>query len=122
MTTSRFLIPLFALGIGSLAPRIALADPVDPKVARTWKAKCSSCHGEDGKGATEQSKKMGGLKDLSSAEVQKKLTDDKIKETIAKGTKDTTKKGEKPAEMDAYPDLAPATVDGLVKMIRGFAK
>lgn len=114
---NRTLALLFA---ALLVPGLALAQPADPKVTRTWKAKCASCHGEDGKGNTDQAKKMGGLRDLSSAEVQKKLTDDKIKEVIAKGVKE--KKGDKNAEMDAYPDLAPATVDGLVKLIRGLAK
>lgn len=98
----------------------AFADPVDAKTMRTWKAKCVSCHGEDGKGQTDQGKKMGGLRDLSSAEVQKKLTDEKIKEILAKGVKE--KKGDKTAEMDAYPDLAPSTVDGLIKIVRGLAK
>ena len=103
-----------------LVPGLALAEPVDPKIARTWKAKCASCHGEDGKGNTDQAKKMGGLRDLSSAEHQKKLTDDKIKEIIAKGVKE--KKGDKNAEMDAYPDLQLAPDDGLIKLIRGLSK
>lgn len=124
------MVPMKRLTLGSMAMAMALttmattatasADPVDAKTMRTWKAKCVSCHGEDGKGQTDQGKKMGGLRDLSSADVQKKLTDDRIKEVLAKGVKE--KKGDKTAEMDAYADLAPTTVDGLIKIVRGLAK
>src|SRR5947209_1178666 len=31
---------------------------VDGKVARTYKAKCASCHGADGRGETDQGKKL----------------------------------------------------------------
>ena len=37
--------------------------------AGTYKAKCSACHGADGKGDTAMGKKMG-LMDLASPEVQ----------------------------------------------------
>ena len=39
---------------------------VDKKAERNWKAKCASCHGADGKGQTDQGKKLK-VEDMSSA-------------------------------------------------------
>src|SRR5215471_10563737 len=64
----------------TLAPRAAFAE-TDKKTLRTWKAKCSSCHGEDGKGATEQGKKMG-VRDMTTADFAKE-TDAKMKDAIS---------------------------------------
>lgn len=93
---------------------------VDKKIERLWKAKCASCHGAAGEAsATEQGKKMK-LKDYTDAAFVKSLTDEKMKEAILKGVKreaDGVKK-----EMDGYPDLKPEQVDGLIAMIRSFAK
>jgi mono/diheme cytochrome c family protein len=87
---------------------------VDKKAERNWKAKCASCHGPDGKGQTDQGKKMG-LTDLSTADWQKSKTDAQIKSVIENGTK----KGD--AEMEAYKDkLDAASIDGLVAYIRTF--
>ena len=59
------LVSLFSLAVTTSAS----ADENDPRVKRAWKAKCASCHGEDGKGDTEQAKKKfgGPLRDLLSA-------------------------------------------------------
>ena len=51
--------------------------------AHTYKAKCASCHGADGGGATAAGKAMK-LRDLRSPEVQK-LTDAELLAFIAKG-------------------------------------
>ena len=51
--------------------------------AATYKAKCSACHGADGKGDTAMGKKMG-LRDLASPEVQK-MSDDELTAIIADG-------------------------------------
>ena len=111
--------------LGNYARRVSAGEPEgkDSSSERSAKADAIGAQGSDPEagapGQTEQAKKLGGLRDLSSAEVQKKLTDDKIKELIAKGVKE--KKGAIDAEMPAFPDLQPATVDGLVKLVRGFA-
>ena len=108
-----------ALFVASLSAT-AFAE-VDKKVLRTWKAKCSSCHGEDGKGATEQGKKME-VRDMSTADFQKDVTDAKAKEAITNGVKRKTKDG-KPQEMEAYKDkIKPEDMDGLVAYIRTFKK
>jgi cytochrome c6 len=45
--------------------------------AETFKAKCSTCHGTDGKGATAMGKALK-LRDLSSADVQKQSDADLV--------------------------------------------
>jgi mono/diheme cytochrome c family protein len=85
---------------------------VDAKIARTWKAKCASCHGVDGKGNTESGKKAK-ISDFTRKDWQKSKTDAQLKTAIEDGVK---KDG---AEMDPYKDkLEAAQIDGLVKYIR----
>ena len=77
----------------------------------TYKAKCSACHGADGKGETAMGKKFG-LRDLASPEVQK-LSDDELNTIIADG-KD---------KMPSYKkSLKPEQVKELVAYIRSLAK
>jgi mono/diheme cytochrome c family protein len=84
----------------------------DPKTARTWKAKCGSCHGADGKGDTEQGRKAK-VANFSSPEWQKSKSDADIKSAIENGKK----KGD--VEMEPYKDkLEPAQIDTLVGYIR----
>jgi mono/diheme cytochrome c family protein len=86
----------------------------DKKIVRTWKAKCASCHGAEGKADTETGKK-GKIADFTTAQWQKSKTDAQIKAAIENGAK---KEG---AEMDPFKDkLDAATVDGLVQYIRSF--
>jgi len=93
---------------------------VDKKTLRTWKAKCASCHGEDGKGATEQGKKMG-VRDMTAAPFWKDLTDAKMKDAIANGVKQT--KDGKVQEMEPYKDkLKPEEIDALVAYVKTFKK
>lgn len=106
---------LFAI----LAPSVALADAPNPQIERTWKAKCAACHGADGKGQTEQGKKMQ-VADMTTADWQK-ITDDKIKAAINDGLK-RDKNGVK-QEMEAYKSkLRPDQVDGLVAYVRTLKK
>ena len=122
MNRVRNLIGLGALAsllFVTLSPKIALGE-TDKKIVRTWKAKCSSCHGEDGKGATEQGKKMG-VRDLTAAESWTDLTDAKMKDAITNGFKQT--KDGKVQEMEAYKEkLKPADIDALVAYVKTFKK
>jgi mono/diheme cytochrome c family protein len=103
-----FLKVVFA---GLICAASARAD-VDAKIVRTWKAKCASCHGVDGKGETETGKKAK-ISDFTKADWQKGKTDVQIKNAIENGTK---KDG---AEMDPYKDkLDAAQIDGLVQYVR----
>jgi len=105
--------------LGTLLPGRASAE-VDKKILRTWKAKCASCHGEDGKGATEQGKKMG-VRDMTSGDFWKDLTDAKMKDAIANGLKQT--KNGKVQEMEAYKEkIKPEDIDALVTYVKIFKK
>jgi mono/diheme cytochrome c family protein len=80
-------------------------------VASTYKAKCSACHGADGKGDTPVGKKMG-LKDLASADVQK-MTDDELTAVISDGKE----------KMPSYKkSLKPDQIKELVGFVRSMAK
>jgi len=92
------------------------AQPPDAKTVRTWKAKCASCHGAEGKGDTEQGVKMK-LPDMSKPQWQKENSDEKMKQAILNGVKKEGTEG-----MDAYKDvLTPEQVDGLIAYIRSLA-
>jgi cytochrome c6 len=102
-----------------LVPALAFADAPNPQIDRVWRAKCSSCHGPDGKGATEQGKKMA-VEDMSSPAWQA-ITDDKIKASINDGLK--RDKNGVHQEMEAYKSkLRPEQIDGLVIYIRALKK
>jgi mono/diheme cytochrome c family protein len=105
--------------LGTLISRPAAAE-TDKKTIRTWKAKCASCHGEDGKGDTEQGKKMG-VRDMTQADFWKGLTDAKMKDVITNGLKQT--KDGKTQEMEPYKDkLKPEEIDALVAYVKTFKK
>ena len=90
--------------------------PVDPKIVRTWKAKCASCHGADGKGQTEQGIKSH-CPDMTSAKWQSENSDEKMRNAILNGVK----KADGKEGMDRYKDvLTPEQVDGLIKVVRSF--
>ena len=102
----------------TLLPFAASAD-ADPRILRAWKAKCSGCHGDDGKGQTEAGKKAG-VEDMTAPAWQKKLTDDQIKTVITKGLNEL--RGGRKVEMPPVTDLRPEQLEGLVKMVRSFVK
>ena len=77
---------------------------VDKKTERTWKAKCASCHGADGKGQTDLGQKAG-TDDYTSPAWQKAHTDARIKTAIENGVKRET--GGKQQEMDGFSLRAP---------------
>jgi len=92
----------------------AFAD-VDKKTERTFKAKCSACHGVDGKGQTEKGRKMK-IVDFTSPEFKKK-SDTELKKAITDGVDKKVEGVEK--IMDPYKDeLTPEQIDSLVRLIR----
>lgn len=114
-----FLIAGAASLTGMLLSAPASAE-VDKKILRTWKAKCASCHGEDGKAATEQGKKMG-VRDMTTADFWKGMTDAKMKDAISNGFK-LTKDG-KTQEMEPYKDkIKPEDIDALIAYVKTFKK
>ena len=100
---------LLLLGLLCAASANAQADK---KAERNWKGKCASCHGADGKGQTDQGKKMG-VEDMTAASWQKGKSDGQIKKAIEDGAK----KGD--AVMEGYKDkLDAAAIDSLVAYVR----
>ena len=98
-----------------LIPLSARAE-VDKKTERTWKAKCASCHGADGKGQTDLGQKSG-VEDYTSPAWQKAHTDAQIKTAIENGVK--REKGGKQQEMEGFKDkLPPEQIDALVVYVR----
>ena len=94
----------------------AVRAEVDKKTERTWKSKCASCHGVDGKADTDTGKKAG-IPSYADAAFQKSKTDAQLMEAITNGVK--TDKG----EMDGFKDkLDGAQIDALVAYIRTLAK
>jgi mono/diheme cytochrome c family protein len=103
-------IMLIALALATI---VFLSTPAKGDTAAaeaTYKAKCASCHGPDGKGETATGKMMK-VKDFSSAEVQQ-MSDADLTAAITSG------KG----KMPAYKTLSADQVKDLVAHIRAFGK
>lgn len=103
----------------------AVADTAQPtakvskKADRLWRAKCASCHGRDGKGQTEQGKKMKVV-DMTSAEWQKGITDEQIRKTMLDGIQ-RTENGVK-QEMESFKGkLNDKKIGLLIERVRAFA-
>ncbi|MBZ4415270.1 c-type cytochrome [Myxococcus sp. RHSTA-1-4] len=80
-------------------------------VAEVWKAKCKSCHGDDGKAKTKMGQKES-IVDMSQPAWQQAQTDADIREMIADGSPRNRK-------MKPYKDkLSPQQLDALVGYIR----
>ena len=97
--------------VAAMAAALLVRGEVDKKTEKTWKAKCSSCHGVDGKAQTDQGKKYG-IKDYTTAEFQKAHADAELKKAILEG---------EGTNMPAYKELGDQA-DQLVQLIRGFKK
>src|SRR5262245_39412057 len=98
---------MFPVAAATLAVGFA-QDPAE----KLYLDKCANCHSKDGSGQTAKGKKLE-LKDLRSADVQKKMTDAKMIELIAKGKGD----------MDGYEkELKAEEIKALVAYIRSLAK
>jgi cytochrome c5 len=109
------------------APSPAPVAPVEPAVAaepltaeNVFKNRCSTCHGESGHGDGPASVALNPKpRNYTDPEWQKSVTDEQLKKTIVGGG---TVVGKSPL-MVPNPDLAGKddVLDGLVKIIRGFA-
>jgi len=93
------------------------ASPQDPKELFS-KAKCTLCHGEDGRGRTPKGKKLKAA-DLTSPKWDKETTDEEIVETIQDGIKE--KKGK--VRMPAFKSkLNQEQIRALAEYVRTFAR
>ena len=88
---------------------------------RMFKIRCAVCHGTDGKGDGPGSAALNPKpRNYTDAEWQKSVTDEQIRNTILMGGAAV---GKSP-NMPASPDLQskPQVLDGLVQVVRSFAK
>ena len=60
----------------------------EKKVVRMWDSKCATCHGEDGRGHTEQGKEMG-IDDMTKAPYWKDVTVERARKFVLEGLKRT---------------------------------
>jgi len=110
MKTPRILLTTLALAASTAA--LSAAD-----ASANWDAKCKSCHGADGIGATPMGKKLA-LKDFTDAKVQASFTDADATKAIKEGVKDGDK-----TKMKAFADdLNDDDIKALVAKVRAFKK
>jgi cytochrome c6 len=110
MTATWNAVASLAIGVTLILSFASSASAQDAGAA-TYKAKCATCHGADGKGETTVGK-TNKLRDLASADVQKE-TDADLTAAIASGKN----------KMPAYgKSLKPGQVKDLVTYIRSLAK
>ena len=86
-------------------------------VKENWEKQCAKCHGTDGKGQTTMGKKLN-VKDYTSADEQKKFTD----EEAIKITKEGKKDGAKTLMKGFAGTLSDDEIKDLVKHVREFKK
>jgi cytochrome c6 len=106
-------VPVFRYALPVLGALFLLSTPLfgQGDAASLYKAKCSACHGPDGKGDTPAGKKLGA-RDFASPEVQKEADE----ELVAIATKGKNK-------MPGYgTSLKDAQIKDLVAYIRDLAK
>lgn len=90
-----------------LAPSAFAAEDV----TEVWKAKCKSCHGDDGKAQTKMGQKES-IVDMSQAAWQTSVSDADIRKVIADGSTRNSK-------MKPYKEkLTPEQIDSLVGYVR----
>ena len=107
----KILTLVLALSVAGLTTTFA----EDVKVI--WEKECAKCHGKDGKGDTTMGKKLK-VKDYTSAEEQKKFTD----EEAIKITKEGKKQGSRTLMKGFEKTLSEEEIKALVKFVRDFAK
>jgi cytochrome c6 len=113
-------IAFASLLVALLVSQVLLADGLAPprgykpdkKIKRLFEAKCASCHGDDGRGQTEEGRDMG-IADMTKAAYWKDLTLEVARKEVLEGIKRTSKSG-KEQEMKPFRDrLTPEQVDAL---------
>jgi mono/diheme cytochrome c family protein len=118
MDTRKHAAVFSVLSALALAPSIARAQATDPAVAQLWEAKCSKCHGLDGKAHTKTGARYK-IDDFTSAKWQKEMDDAEIRKTIQNGVK--SKKGK--VQMPAFKGkLGEDQVAALIAYVRSFGK
>ena len=82
-----------------------------------YNAKCSKCHGKDGKGQTIMGKKYNA-KNYTDPTVQNKLTDEAFEKSLKEGYTNSDNK----LVMQIFPELTALERKELLKTMRSFKK
>jgi mono/diheme cytochrome c family protein len=91
------------------------------RAQRMYATVCAVCHGELGRGDGPGAENLKPRpRDYTDAKWQASVTDDDLKKTILLGGQGVGKSPMMPAQSQLKDD--PETLDGLVAIIRGFAK
>jgi cytochrome c oxidase cbb3-type subunit 3 len=91
------------------------------RAQRMYASVCAVCHGENGRGDGPGADNLNPKpRDYTDAKWQASVTDDDLKKTILLGGQGVGKSAMMPAQSQLKDD--PETLDGLVTIIRGFAK
>jgi cytochrome c553 len=84
--------------------------------AENWEKHCAKCHGPDGRGDTKMGKKAG-VKDMTLAEYQSALNEEKAVKAIRDGLKEKNVEKMKPNKL-----LTDDEIKALIQHIRQFKK
>ncbi len=103
---------VLSAAIGALAATAPLAGADAEARSENFQTYCSVCHGDDGRGQTEEGKKKGA-RDLTNAKWQDKMDDSRLIRSITKGH-DKMPSFEK--------KLSPDEIKALVAEVRTLAK
>ncbi|MBI2388564.1 MAG: cytochrome c [Deltaproteobacteria bacterium] len=99
----------------------AAAPAISEESKQVFAQRCVACHGESGKGDGPGASAMNPKpRDYTSAEWQKSVTDDDLKQVIVKGGAAVGKSSLMPPNPDL--DAKPEVVAGVVAIIRNFKK
>jgi cytochrome c553 len=106
----------------SLAAAAADAPPTAAEGQAIWdekkRAKCATCHGADGKGDTKMGKAKK-VQDMTTAEWQKKFTDQQIIDAILKGVE--REEAWRKIKMEPLKDGTQREAEALLAFIRSLA-
>lgn len=107
---------------GTAESNAAPAKAVDAKAAKEmFDTRCAACHGTSGKGDGPGAAALNPKpRDYTDKSWQASVTDEQIKKAILLGGAAVGKSPIMPGSPDL--DSKPEVVDGLVKIVRGFAK
>ena len=108
--------PIFGRNQSGL--RAELRAQLTATTAETFKSKCSTCHGADGKGQTKKGQKLG-VGNMTSTAWQRIFTDNNLRRAILEGF-DRTKNGTKQTMHPKVGKLSPEEIRGLVAYVRLF--
>lgn len=111
---------LAAVAVAQIPLQPAKGYRPEKKLVRLWNAKCATCHGEDGRGRTEQGREMG-IADMTKAAYWKDVTLESARKAVLEGIKRTVNGKEQ--EMKPFADrLQPRQVDDLNRYAASLAK